>query len=129
MHAGLCVFLERQPKLTFTLVLLYAALIFSLSIAPAPTTSKHFDVPNIDLIGHFILYSGFGFLVYTSLSILSLPSLLLATAVSSFYGAAMEVCQMFIPGRNPSISDSAANLFGSLLGAFIALHYNQRKKP
>jgi VanZ family protein len=57
-----------------------------------------------------------------------LHSFLLAAVVASVYGAADEIHQSFVPGRNADVWDWAADTLGGLLGALAALSLVPRSR-
>ncbi len=104
---------------------IWMAVILSVSSIPEPTLQKvGFSVK--DYLAHGVEYSILGFL---SLRLVraegkKLPwSWLLVVLVAFCMGAVDETYQRLIPGRTPSWSDFAADLVGSLAGAWIAIVY------
>jgi VanZ family protein len=104
-------------------VLLIMGLIFSLSHQEG--TSVHLPpVPHIDKLGHFVLY-----VLLAGAALLALPEQLrrecprkAAAVVFIFclcYAVTDEVHQWFIPGREASLADLAADLVGSSLAVFL----------
>lgn len=75
-----------------------------------------------DYIAHGVGYAGLGALLVRALtagrlSAMSRPVVLTATLIAGVYGMTDEFHQSFVPGRNPSVSDLAADTLGALVGA------------
>ncbi|MGH8187275.1 MAG: VanZ family protein, partial [Steroidobacteraceae bacterium] len=72
-----------------------------------------------DRISNVLLYLPLGFCLFLwlELRLRRIPSILLATAIGAFVSLAMEVAQVYVSTRVPSLTDLALNALGALLGA------------
>lgn len=111
----------------------YMALIFYLSSLPHPEE----QLPNFlfeklgDKLLHAIEYSVLAMLCYrafrrTAGAYAAQYAVVLAIAVSSFYGATDEVHQAFVPLRASSWSDWIADTAGAVIGAVGARRFLER---
>ena len=96
----------------------WASAIWYLSSQPVP--SSPLDIP--DYLSHALEYGLLGGLVWRGLTgrILTRPAPwvpLALVAICTGYGLTDELHQGFVPGRDPSISDVAADTVGSILAA------------
>lgn len=115
--------LESKPKLAWTLVAVYATIIFILSSFPYAPPEPGFLARVSSTFKHIFEYFIFGFLLlaaFRSNTKTRKSALLLAFIFASFYGLSDEFHQLFVPGRTASIIDSLADSLGSFLGAFIS---------
>lgn len=98
------------PKIRLTL-LIYTLLVSVVSLLPGSGASYG----QADKVGHFIAYAGMAVLAMMSFKgrISRIAGLLGAIGV----GALLEWGQSFIPGRDMSLLDGAANALGVLAGA------------
>jgi VanZ family protein len=105
----------------------YMLLIFFLSVRPGPAPLP--GIWQIDKLYHFLAYALMGFLwVWTLGGLVSLkkgaliPARALGAAfiISTLFGAVMEVFQYFLPPREASFLDAAANALGALAGVVAA---------
>ena len=74
--------------------------------------------PSLQNLAHVPAYGFLALLWVTTLKNLGMThqgSLVLATFLASTYGALTEICQIWAPGRYPSVSDGLLDLVGSLL--------------
>ena len=105
---------------------LYATGIFYLSSGPAPDVPPPF--PYFDKLVHFCIYTGFSFFVARAVSVqwqrVDRFILWLAIVISAVYGASDEFHQYFVPTRSAEVADWAADLLGSVAGAFLFATYN-----
>ena len=103
----------------------YCGVIFYLSSKPVLHVSH-------DKFAHLAEYALFGFLLAwalgSSFQIKPHFLILLATALSIFYGVTDEFHQSFVPGRDSSVYDVMADAVGSLTGVlfYVLLHRLQR---
>lgn len=119
--------LEKRPILTWTLVLVYASIIFILSSMPYPPqpveTKDEFTTKLITTIEHIFEYSILGFLLLAGFRSgngrMQERAILLAIIAATLYGITDEIHQFFVPNRDSSILDVLANGIGACLGAFI----------
>jgi VanZ family protein len=98
-------------------VLLYLALIFTLSAQPslAPPSPLSFDK-----VAHFGEYAVLCWLVARALfgyGIPARPVAVLAVLLCSLYGASDEVHQRYVPNRTPSVADWVADTLGATAAA------------
>lgn len=76
-----------------------------------------------DLLTNILVYIPFGFLLFRSLgSGRRLPRVLFVTSlVGIFLSFSLEILQVYLPGRVPSIHDVALNFAGTFIGALLAI--------
>lgn len=113
----------KPMRLSTTLTICYAAVIFTVSAIPGYRIKT---LPAPDYVMHFIEYAGFGFLLLWSFYESELSSgfksaLLLAAASGMVYGFYDELHQYFVPGRDASFHDLAADTAGSFAGACVSI--------
>jgi VanZ family protein len=103
---------------------LFSILIISILPVSGPGT----DLPE-DKIAHVVIYALTSVLLFRYFSEKRpvIRAFYTAVAVSSLYGAAMEVVQFFLPHRSFSVLDMAANVLGALFGALLYLKMAKRK--
>lgn len=72
-----------------------------------------------DRISNVLLYLPLGFCLFLwlELRLRRVPSIVLATAIGAFVSLAIEVAQVYISPRVPSLTDLVLNASGALLGA------------
>jgi len=107
-----CWFESRRVLSTFVAAA-YAAVIFVLShqpVLPAP------GFPFVDLIYHFTVYLGFGFVVFLAARSWGVKKWQIAFAVCVVYAFSDELHQVFVPGRVFSLNDIVFDLIGSVAG-------------
>jgi len=94
----------------------YMSLIFYLS-------SQNFSLPklptNSDKVIHAIIYFPLAFLIYRSLWNCRIKKYIfvIAFVLAGMYGISDEFHQSFVPGRDSSLGDAAADFVGALLGS------------
>ena len=71
----------------------------------------------MDKVGHFLAYSGLGFLI--GLTFRSRNGRLLVALSAICLGFLLEWGQSFIPGRDMSLADGLVNTCGVIMGMFI----------
>lgn len=109
----------------------YAAFIFHLSSQSDISLPKF---PFIDKIGHFILYSGFGFFFARALAPFQHQRHLKKIIVWGFlgsllYGLSDEFHQSFVPHRSPEFGDLMMDgLGGSMGGVLLYIETYVRKR-
>jgi len=113
-------FLEKKSKLVWSLVFIYALIIFLLSSFPykPPEPSIFTSVPSV--FKHVVEYSLFGFLLYSAFRSNDKTrhrALLFTLLSATFYGITDELHQLFVPGRTASIYDVLADSIGGFIGA------------
>src|SRR5262249_21374050 len=103
----------------------YAGLIFFLSSRPAVSVSH-------DKVLHTLEYSVFGFLLAAALArqfeFKGLWLVIWAVLIGTLFGVSDEIHQYFVPGRNCSAADAAADLFGSFLGVLFYVSLSRIQK-
>jgi VanZ family protein len=112
--------------LTWLPVLVYVAIIFTLSAQPYLATPFRFR--NGDKVAHTLEYGGLGVLLVRAMRSRSgwdrpLAAGLVALAIGLGIAAADEKFQSFIPGRDSSLFDWMADAGGLILGqlAYLAM--------
>lgn len=98
----------------------YMTFIFYLS-------SRQLQVPHIfpehfDKMAHVLIYMPLAILFFVSLrnSGVNKYVFLISILLAGIYGITDEIHQSFIPGRDASAADVAADFFGAILGALVA---------
>jgi hypothetical protein len=81
----------------------------------------------LDIIENIVLYLPLGFLFQLARRQAEFVSLLRALAFGVLVSAALEACQLFLPGRNSSLIDVATNGLGALMGAAMAAYLRTRE--
>ena len=112
---------SRRRALAIALPLLYAAAIFVQSSFALPELPRR-PPEGFDKFLHLLEYGVLGFLVQRGIALgLRRPETtwLVAAAASALYGGTDELHQSFVPGRTADWLDFAADVVGSLLGAWI----------
>ena len=104
-----------KPLIRWTLVILYAALIFYLSSGPITA-----DVPGNDKLYHMIEYGIFSLLLYNALSSSFRNErlwkiALLAIILTILYGISDEFHQLFVPSRSSDPYDVVADASGAII--------------
>ncbi len=92
----------------------YALLVIFLSLIPAPSAGGGMYT---DKIVHFFIYAGMAFLAYVSVQ--SMRRKLYLFIFILLLGISLEFFQMYIPGRDASVIDIAANTGGVLTSFFL----------
>lgn len=88
-----------------------------------PSANLGTEVTGADKLGHFGMYGVLGFLVARALpSPRTRTDLLAALAWMTVFGLLDEVHQRWIPGRDASIADWAADFLGATVGLLVANH-------
>jgi len=108
--------------------LAYAALIFWLSHQPNPLPALTLEVS--DKLLHAVEYAGLAALLVLGLTHLGTMGLrraaLLAVALAVAYGGTDELHQAFVPNRDASWLDWAADSTGALVGGILAVPFLRR---
>jgi VanZ family protein len=102
-------------------VIIYCLLIYLQS--SYPSLEKMPDFPNMDKMLHGGAYALLGFLFYRALRTGRLGGrvfllIFLSSVLATLYGVSDEIHQHFVPSRNADIMDVAADLAGSIIGAW-----------
>jgi len=114
--------MKRETYIILTLC--YASLIFIISSFQLPA---YVEKGPSDKILHVIEYLILGFLTLGCFKNKNLfPILVVAFLISFLYGISDEVHQYFVPGREFSIYDIAANSVGSLFGVLINFKFYRK---
>ena len=103
--------------------LLYALLIIGLSSIPG-SSYPNVRLLSYDKVIHFTEYAIFGVLISRVLVVkfTSFWALLVAVVlIAALFGAADELYQRLIPGRDASVGDWVADVAGSLVGSLVIL--------
>jgi VanZ family protein len=109
--------------------ILWCAVLFALS-----AQSRLPETPGGDKVAHVLAYIATGGLFVRAVlggSSLGLPKAwLVAVLLGALYGLSDEFHQSFVPGRDASLGDAAADAFGSLVGASLGLvvYRNRREQ-
>ena len=118
--------LEKKPKLAWTLVLVYASIIFIFSSMPYPPQPLKADTVLMEVITtieHILEYFILGVLLLAGFRSgddrMRENAVLLTIIIATFYGLTDEIHQSFVPNRFPCIWDVLADGVGASLGAFI----------
>lgn len=123
------------PGLLAFLALVYAIAIFALSsitgeqMAEAPPPL----FPHADKVAHFLLYAGFGVVIYLAFSraenerirALAIPLTIIAGIV---YGITDEAHQYFVPGREMDVIDMIVDSLGVLAALGGIVLFNKMRK-
>lgn len=99
------------------LLILYVAGIILVSLAPGEIvpTSR---VNHLDKVGHFLAYSGLGFLI--GLTFEGRNGRFSAIIGAICLGFLLEWGQSFVPGRDMSLADGLVNTGGAIFGLLLA---------
>jgi len=100
------------------LLILYMALILTLSSLPAQTLPKTWLL-NWDKLIHLIQYFILGVLAMKSLKKININSVILVIIFGLLFGSIDEFLQSFISGRFSSALDVLADTIGTAIGALL----------
>ena len=100
------------------LLILYMALILTLSSFPAQTLPKTWLL-NWDKLIHLIQYFILGVLAMKSLKKININSVILVIIFGLLFGSIDEFLQSFISGRFSSALDVLADTIGTAIGALL----------
>lgn len=121
--------------ISFIILFGYLILLFLLAVLPVPDTGT-LSVSYLDKAVHVLLYGVLTVLILCSPVFFFQPSGICSAGIraiiaASFYGAALEVCQYFLPYRSFDLGDIVANMSGAFLFGIIAayLRYLYRPSP
>ena len=95
---------------------------------------SNFTIANLDKVAHAILYFIFEILTFLTLknssnSKLKKYSVPLAILVVLLFGLTDELHQCFVPGRDASVLDFAADCLGIAFAQFVLMLRTQQAKP
>jgi VanZ family protein len=113
--------------------LLWAAAIFALSAIPGRALPE-LPIWNVDKLVHAAVYAVLGALCWRGARASFAPGtarwrvVLIAVLLTSLYGIADEVHQMFVPNRAPDPNDVIADAAGGLLGALACVAIVARRQ-
>jgi VanZ family protein len=110
----------RKSIFYWILTLSYMGIIFYLSSLERTGIPELFPLQDKTL--HAILYIILAFLIYRSLDVSgnSRYVFILSFLFAAIYGITDEIHQAFVPGREASLGDIAADSIGALLGCFLS---------
>jgi VanZ family protein len=75
----------------------------------------------VEILGHLVCFGVLGWLLGRSMRVLGVKRpALVAVGLSTLFGAALEVGQIWIPGRGFQILDLVTNLLGAVVGAWLS---------
>ncbi len=103
--------------------ILWGVVIFVLSLMPGGNADKMmFGIPHFDKIGHFGMYAGWAFLVFSALSQSKLRfSFLFTLLLCGMSGVLLEFGQYYLAsGRSFEVADMVANALGAVAGLLVA---------
>lgn len=103
-----------------TIFIAYVLFVIVLSLVPLPSTGT---AVYQDKIAHFLMYGIMGFLAYISVPSEGRRKYLLVFIV--LLGAALELIQVYIPGRSASYIDLVANTGGVVFVIFLSWIYSR----
>ena len=112
---------------------LWAATIFGLSAIPGRALPQ-LPVWNADKLAHAAVYGVLGALCWRGARASFAPGtapwrvVLIAVLLTSLYGIADEIHQMFVPNRSPDPNDVLADAVGGLLGALACVAIVSRRQ-
>jgi len=98
------------------LLILYVIGVILVSLAPGEIVPAS-NVRHMDKVGHFIAYTGLGFLI--ELTFTSRNGRFLAALCAITLGFLLEGGQFFVPGREMSLADGLVNTWGVLAGMLL----------
>jgi len=104
-------------------IIAYCLLIFIQSAYPVPETLP--KIPYADKLIHSIVYAALGMLFLRAFKTLGsinkgIMLMLTSIAASTLYGISDELHQLYVPFRDASLMDIAADALGSILGVLIS---------
>ncbi len=119
--------LENRPKIAWTLIIIYASLIFylsSLSHPPQPVkVTGGFWLEVLTKTEHAIEYAIFGILLFSgfrSIKETRNKAAYYAFLLASLYGASDEIHQSFVPYRVCDVTDMLTDAAGALAGILLS---------
>ena len=107
-------------------VLVYVTIIYSLSAQPNLKPPIRF--PNADKFYHLLEYCGLGMLLARALRAtlrvrVPLFAAMMALGIGMAIGASDEILQSFVPGRDSSVFDFAADSIGVMIAQLVYLFF------
>lgn len=115
----------RRALFFWTPLLFYMLAVFLVSVSPNPP--KLPEVWAMDKVAHFGAYAVMGLLWARALyggpgragGLNESRRMAVAVLVTALFGAFIEVCQGYVPGRSADVMDAMANGAGGSLGVYI----------
>ncbi len=103
--------------------ILYSVLIFGISSIPQANLPR-LDILNFDKLNHLIEYTFYAMTLFLAFSNAKSEKIikyagLLTILTGLLFGITDEIHQIFVPGREFSMFDYAADTLGILLGVFV----------
>ncbi len=118
-------------KLYLPATLIWAAGLLAGSLLPGGSQLA-MEVERFNLFGsglHFLGYMIFGLLLILTLKNYNVKNnFVYSVLIAAAFGIAMEVLQLFVPNRDPSIIDAVANTTGAFISAGIYEFYHGHKR-
>ncbi|MCF8063126.1 MAG: VanZ family protein [Deltaproteobacteria bacterium] len=124
----------RPGRKKITLIGLYMVLLAFLSLVPMDGNAKHFSVlaavkPKAQNLLHVPAYALLAILwmqVMTLQGRRGIGRIAPAVLAGAGFGLVMELVQVWIPGRYPSLVDGVVNLLGVFMGLLVYLRVEKR---
>ena len=107
---------------------LWAAVLFFLSSLSDPPQPESFQLPGLDKVAHFGMYAVLGALLARGREAGGTPSHAAVLLLGALYGVSDEWHQSFVPGRQVSALDWAADLAGLAAGYWTLLRLIRRSR-
>ena len=121
----------KRKVLAFLPLALWAALIFALS--HRTDLPQKPELPGFDKLAHAAEYALLAFLLARALvrglDVAPRKAAVLALCLGAAFGATDELHQRFVPGRDSSVYDLAADVVGAGLGAAAWLAFLRVRRP
>lgn len=81
------------------------------------------NIFGMDKIFHIVEYIIFSFLFINALKSPDIKKVITIIIIGTFYGALIELMQLYVADRFADIYDAMANVIGLLIGSFITYRY------
>ena len=121
---------KRLPQvIAWILVVVWAAVIFTLSAIPGTSYPSHPEPLNV--VAHFVIYMILAILITYALSYSKLALwkiALIAIVIASLYGVSDEFHQFYVPFRNCDPMDWVTDTIAAIVGAAATIFYLSAKK-
>ncbi len=110
----------NSSKTRFLILVIYWITGFILTHIPMRESGQVL-IPNLDKIAHFVLYSGLSVFIafWLGLNRTTQKTIWLTLVICLIFAVIDEGVQAFVPTRNASLADWAADAIGSLAGISI----------
>ena len=115
--------------LTYMTLVIAAITLIPFNFRTPPRMAVSFKGTATDIIEKLVLFVPLGFLFQLTRRRTGWRPLLKAFCFGLLVSAAVEACQLFLPGRDSSVIDVATNGFGALLGAGAAAYLRGGERP